>query len=214
LASCREEKLSREWPSQGDSKTILVQFNVEKAIAVYQVQDGKRVKMGHKPWRTTPDGTSLRDYHQACTRMMRARRGVNVQQVVIDRRMCRTCQKTVERRSVHLGCGEIDGRQQVKGIEGGQVDERSGRMMQHYPYPLCDEDRHRVIAILTSGCPCAVGDYRLWPSENGMIEVDDACGRPCLIGTERGIVAAIEWVDRQHAFDAAERAEHEAHMAE
>jgi hypothetical protein len=47
-----------------------------------------------------------------------------------------------------------------------------------------------------------------------MIEVDNANGRPCLIGTERGIVAALEWVDRQHAFDAAERAAYEVHMAD
>jgi hypothetical protein len=47
-----------------------------------------------------------------------------------------------------------------------------------------------------------------------MIEVDDAFGRPCLVGTERGIVAALERVDRQHAFDAAERAAYEAHMAD
>jgi hypothetical protein len=87
-------------------------------------------------------------------------------------------------------------------------------MMQHYPYLLSEEDRHRVIAILTSGCPCAVGDYRLWPCQDGMIEVDDAFGRPCLVGTERGIVAALERVDRQHAFDAAERAAYEAHMAD
>jgi hypothetical protein len=87
-------------------------------------------------------------------------------------------------------------------------------MMQHYPYPLSEEDRHRVVAILTSSCPCAIGDYRLWPSEDGMIEVDDAHGQPCLVGTERGIVAVLEWVDRQHAFDAAERAAYEAHMAD
>ena len=86
--------------------------------------------------------------------------------------------------------------------------------MQHYPYPLSEENRHRVVAILTSGCPCAIGNYRLWPSEDGMIEVDDAHGRPCLVGTERGIVAVLEWVGRQHAFDAAERTAYGAHMAD
>lgn len=32
----------------------------------------KCVRMGYKPWRSAPDGTSLWDYHQACTRLMRA----------------------------------------------------------------------------------------------------------------------------------------------
>ena len=86
--------------------------------------------------------------------------------------------------------------------------------MQHYPYPLCEEDRHRVIAVLTSGCPCAVGEYRLWPSDDGMIEADDAYGRPCLISTEGGVEAAIEWVDRQYGNETAKRADHEAHMIE
>ena len=83
-------------------------------------------------------------------------------------------------------------------------------MMQHYPYPLSEEDRHHVIAILTSGCPYCVGDYHLWPCDEGMIEADDSYGRPCLISIER----ALEWVERQHAFDSAERVAHEAHMAD
>jgi hypothetical protein len=33
---------------------------------------GKCVRMGYKPWKTMPDGTSLRPYHTACTRMLRA----------------------------------------------------------------------------------------------------------------------------------------------
>ena len=33
---------------------------------------GKCVRFGYKPWRTSSDGQSLWDYHQACTRMVRA----------------------------------------------------------------------------------------------------------------------------------------------
>lgn len=33
---------------------------------------GKCVRFGYKPWKTLPDGTSLRDYHQACIRLVRA----------------------------------------------------------------------------------------------------------------------------------------------
>jgi hypothetical protein len=33
---------------------------------------GKCVRFGYKPWKTLADGTSLRDYHQACIRMVRA----------------------------------------------------------------------------------------------------------------------------------------------
>jgi len=33
---------------------------------------GKCVEAGYAPWRTTEDGTSLADHHQACTRLMRA----------------------------------------------------------------------------------------------------------------------------------------------
>lgn len=33
---------------------------------------GKCVRFGYKPWKTLADGTSLRDHHQACIRMVRA----------------------------------------------------------------------------------------------------------------------------------------------
>ena len=33
---------------------------------------GKCVRLGYKPWRTTDEGVSLWDYHQACTRLLRA----------------------------------------------------------------------------------------------------------------------------------------------
>lgn len=33
---------------------------------------GKCVRLGYKPWKTSPDGISLWDYYQACTRMIRA----------------------------------------------------------------------------------------------------------------------------------------------
>ena len=33
---------------------------------------GKCVRLGYKPWKTTPDGTTLADYHQACVRLIRA----------------------------------------------------------------------------------------------------------------------------------------------
>lgn len=33
---------------------------------------GKCVRLGYKPWGTLPDGASLRDYHQACVRLLRA----------------------------------------------------------------------------------------------------------------------------------------------
>lgn len=33
---------------------------------------GKCVRAGYKPWRTAPDGKPMWDYHQACTRLMRA----------------------------------------------------------------------------------------------------------------------------------------------
>jgi hypothetical protein len=33
---------------------------------------GKCVRFGYKPWKTTPEGVSLWDYHEACTRMVRA----------------------------------------------------------------------------------------------------------------------------------------------
>ena len=33
---------------------------------------GKCVRFGYKPWKLLPDGTALRDHHQACVRMMRA----------------------------------------------------------------------------------------------------------------------------------------------
>ena len=33
---------------------------------------GKCVRFGYKPWKRLPDGTALRDHHQACVRMMRA----------------------------------------------------------------------------------------------------------------------------------------------
>lgn len=32
----------------------------------------KCIEMGYKPWSVAPDGRGLRDYHQACTRMIRA----------------------------------------------------------------------------------------------------------------------------------------------
>lgn len=32
---------------------------------------GKCVRFGYKPWKRAPDGTSLWDYHQACTRLLR-----------------------------------------------------------------------------------------------------------------------------------------------
>jgi hypothetical protein len=33
---------------------------------------GKCVRFGYKPWKTTPDGVALANYHQACIRMVRA----------------------------------------------------------------------------------------------------------------------------------------------
>ena len=33
---------------------------------------GKCVRLGYKPWKTTPDGITLADYHQACVRLIRA----------------------------------------------------------------------------------------------------------------------------------------------
>src|SRR5262249_52952547 len=33
---------------------------------------GKCVRFGYKPWKQAPDGTSLWDHHQACTRLLRA----------------------------------------------------------------------------------------------------------------------------------------------
>lgn len=33
---------------------------------------GKCVRYGYKPWKTAPDGRPMWDYHQACTRLMRA----------------------------------------------------------------------------------------------------------------------------------------------
>jgi ADYC domain-containing protein len=33
---------------------------------------GKCVRFGYKPWKTTPSGVALADYHQACIRMVRA----------------------------------------------------------------------------------------------------------------------------------------------
>jgi hypothetical protein len=33
---------------------------------------GKCVRFGYKPWKKTPDGTPLADYHQACVRLVRA----------------------------------------------------------------------------------------------------------------------------------------------
>lgn len=30
------------------------------------------MRLGYKPWKSLPDGTSLWDYHQACTRLLRA----------------------------------------------------------------------------------------------------------------------------------------------
>ena len=34
--------------------------------------EGKCVRFGYKPWRTLPDGTSLKPYYQACVRLVRA----------------------------------------------------------------------------------------------------------------------------------------------
>jgi hypothetical protein len=34
--------------------------------------EGKCVRFGYKPWRTTPDGVSLAPYYQACVRLVRA----------------------------------------------------------------------------------------------------------------------------------------------
>ncbi len=32
----------------------------------------KCVRLGYQPWKRAPDGTTLRPYHQACTRALRA----------------------------------------------------------------------------------------------------------------------------------------------
>ena len=49
----------------------------QAAEGVYSLQctsgaSGKCVRWGYKPWATGPDGRSLWDHHQACTRMARA----------------------------------------------------------------------------------------------------------------------------------------------
>jgi len=46
--------------------------DTEFSITCTSGAEGKCVRFGYKPWEHLPDGSSLWDYHQACTRLLRA----------------------------------------------------------------------------------------------------------------------------------------------
>jgi hypothetical protein len=60
--------LSGTWDEQGRHLRDESKFSLICASGAI----GKCVRWGYKPWRTTPEGTSLWDHHQACVRMVRA----------------------------------------------------------------------------------------------------------------------------------------------
>jgi hypothetical protein len=60
--------LAGRWTLSGEHVPDALAFNLTCTAGAI----GKCVRFGYKPWRRLPDGTTLRDHHQACVRMMRA----------------------------------------------------------------------------------------------------------------------------------------------
>lgn len=60
--------LAGAWTAKGEHRPDPGAFTVACAAAAA----GKCVRLGYKPWRQLPDGTSLWNHHQACVRLLRA----------------------------------------------------------------------------------------------------------------------------------------------
>lgn len=60
--------LAGRWTASGEHVADQGAFNVTCSSGAI----GKCIRLGYKPWRRLPDGTSLWDHHQACVRMLRA----------------------------------------------------------------------------------------------------------------------------------------------
>ncbi len=74
----RYDPESRRWRAfcapgpDGSSLAVALERRAELRFSCTSGAAGKCVRIGYRPWASAPDGRSLRPYHEACVRMLRA----------------------------------------------------------------------------------------------------------------------------------------------